>query len=111
MKKFYSYIKEQNDQKDVDDIFNIGDEVIVNGVVDEEEFNNLKGTISDKGYHTIWTDRNEKGECDYYRYNKRMTYYISEVDWWVSPYNLTKQEEHKRVFNDLDPHGEERWES
>lgn len=74
--------------------FKIGDEVIVNGVIDRSEFDNAVGKIVDfniEGMNN--TNMDENGECENYSYRG----YVYDVlfedhwKWWCPIYNLSKR--------------------
>jgi hypothetical protein len=102
MKNYLSFINE--DAK----FYKIGDEVTVNGSVDDRDFVDQQGTISDICVTTIRTDMKENGKCPPYYY-KGQCYLIKELDWWVSPFNLSTLKEFKQIDPLKDPYGEEQW--
>lgn len=79
----------------------IGEEVTINGIVDGMPFENQKDFITDMCYGKASTNN---GEYD------GMLYKMRYANWWVPYNNLTKQKDGKRIFNRLDPYGEENWE-
>jgi hypothetical protein len=88
--------------------FKIGDDVYVNGYVDERPFRNVEDTISDVSMDEVYTDMNENGNCDFYHYKGKI-YRLRDNNWWVSLYNLTKRETIRKISK-IDPYGEENWE-
>jgi len=73
--------------------FKIGDEVIVNGVVDQRKFDHKVGKIvnfHEEGLDDTNIDVN--GECEYYTY-RGPVYEVSFEDysWWCPIYNLSKR--------------------
>jgi hypothetical protein len=93
-------IKENNDFH-----FEMGDEVIVNGIVDERTFDNVEAKIIDiMNNGCDYINMDENGKCRSYHYNG-ITYCVEPINhrdgngWYVSPYNLSYRNV-KKELND-----------
>jgi len=102
---FSTYIKEN-----IDDDFKIGDKVVLRGNADERELDGLIGTIDNITYDSDVHTNIFNGEIvAFYRYFGKL-YYIEEINWWVSPHNMRKIKDFKKIENpEIDPYGEEDW--
>lgn len=89
MKNFYQFINEEYEEQETDPVFEIGDEVYVNGKVGLREFFNDEGTIlKKKKVYYINPRPSRFGVPDNSYYGN--VYYIDSIKYWVPPYVLKK---------------------
>lgn len=82
--------------------FKIGDIVELFGKVDDKSLDEVIGTITDISPNRLFVEEPPIG------YYVGLTYFIYEIDWWVSPHNIKSVKKRKRNLEE-DPWGEENW--
>jgi len=102
--KYLRYIYESSEEK-----FEIGDIVMLIGIVDNKNLDGIIGTILDVKNSAISTNMKDGNIVETYNYKGKI-YFINKISWWVSPYNMKSMKNLKKIEKpDIDPYGEEDW--
>lgn len=87
-------------KESVDHDFQVGDKVLVDGIISGYSYDNVEGWIVDSRYSIVHTNRDENGKCEAYDYFGKcylimfikggMYEYGIPKKLNVTPYNITK---------------------